>query len=91
MLRLQGQGILQGERIAKGKMSGVPDLLILFTNTVSHKMVISPWGEAKRTASRGQDLFRLSSAALHRLLQDHVGPACLKPCWPAMQHPPWQG
>ena len=74
----------------KRKM-GVPDLLILFTNTVSHKMVISAVGEAKRTASRGQDPFRLS-AALHRLLQDHgAGPACLKPCWPAMQHPPWQG
>ena len=56
----------------KRKM-GVPDLLILFTNTVSHKMVISAMGESKRNRIPVARTHSASSAALHRLLQDHVG------------------
>ena len=46
MLWLQGQGIPEGARICEKKI-GCPDLLILFTNTVSHKMVITAAQEAK--------------------------------------------
>ena len=49
----------------KRKM-GVPDLLILFTNTVSHKMVISAMGEAKRNRIPVARTHSASSAALHR-------------------------
>lgn len=58
----------------KRKM-GVPDLLILCTNTVSHKMVISALGEAKRNHIPVARMHAASSAALHRLLQAHVGQA----------------
>ena len=58
----------------KRKM-GVPDLLILFTNTVSHKMVISAVGEAKKSRIPVARAHSASGAALHRLLQDHVGQA----------------
>ena len=55
------------------KQIGRPDLLVLFTNTVSHKMVISAMGEAKRNRIPVARTHSASSAALHRLLQDHVG------------------
>ena len=42
---------------------GCPDLLILLTNTVSHKMVISASQEAKRTHGS-------SAAALHSVLKE---------------------
>ena len=50
----------------KRKM-GVPDLLILFTNTVSHKMVISAMGEAKRNRIPVARTHSASSAALHEV------------------------
>ena len=59
----------------KERKMGVPDLLILFTNTVSHKMVISAVGEAKKNRIPVARTHSASSAALHRLLQDHVGQA----------------
>lgn len=37
------------------KKIGNPDLMILFTNTVSHKMVITASQEAKKTIFRSQE------------------------------------
>lgn len=76
----------------KRKM-GVPDLLILFTNTVSHKMVISAMGEAKRNRIPVARTHSASSAgaAPPAARPRRAGAKCLKPCWPAMQRPPWQG
>ena len=51
----------------KRKM-GCPDLLILFTNTVSHKMVISASQEAKRNQIPIARVHTSSACALHQLL-----------------------
>ena len=51
----------------KRKM-GCPDLLILFTNTVSHKMVISASQEAKRNRIPIARVHTSSACALHQLL-----------------------
>ena len=64
----------KGNGSLKRKM-GVPDLLILFTNTVSHKMVISAVDQAKRCRIPVARTHSASGAALHRLLQTHVGQA----------------
>ena len=53
----------------KRKM-GCPDLLILFTNTVSHKMVISATQEAKRNNIPVTRLHSSSASALHMALSD---------------------
>ena len=76
----------------KRKM-GVPDLLILFTNTVSPQDGHFRRGRGeKEPHPRGQDPFRLQRGAAPPAAGScGAGPACLKPCWPAMQHPPWQG
>ena len=39
------------------KKVGTPDLLILFTNTVSHKMMLSATQEAKRNSVRTRHLY----------------------------------
>ena len=57
------------------KSIGSPDLLVLFTNTVSHKMVISAVDQAKRCRIPVARTHSASGAALHRLLQTHVGQA----------------
>ena len=57
------------------KQIGDPDLCILFTNTVSHKMVISAVDQAKRCRIPVARTYSASGAALHRLLQTHVGRA----------------
>lgn len=49
---------------------GCPDLLILFTNTVSHKMVISATKEAKRLNVPITRLHNSSSSALHGVLAE---------------------
>ncbi len=54
----------------KRKM-GVPDLLILFTNTVSHKMVISAVGEAKRFNIPVCRCHSSSASALNKILCEH--------------------
>lgn len=50
---------------------GNPDLLILFTSTVSHKMVISAVQEAKRAGIRIARTHSGSASALHSLMQEH--------------------
>lgn len=53
------------------KKMGCPDLLILFTNTVSHKMVISAAQEAKRNKIPIARVHSSSAAALHGVLSEH--------------------
>lgn len=60
------------------KKLGCPDLLILFTDTVSHKMVISAVQEAKRNNIPIARCHTGSAAALHQLLSEHVGKEHLK-------------
>jgi hypothetical protein len=55
------------------KKLGCPDLLILFTNTVSHKMVISAAQEAKRCNVPIVRIHSSSAAALHGVLAEHCG------------------
>lgn len=53
------------------KKMGHPDLLILFTNTVSHKMVISATQEAKRSNVPIARIHTSSAQALHSVLSEH--------------------
>lgn len=50
------------------KKMGYPDLLILFTNTVSHKMVISAAQKAKRNNIPVERIHTSSVTALHKVL-----------------------
>ena len=54
------------------KKMGCPDLLILFTSTVSHKMVISAALEAKRNNIPIERIHTSSAAALHTVLASYV-------------------
>lgn len=56
------------ERGALDKKIGTPDLMILFTNTVSHKMVISALGEAKRSKIPVCRCHSSSASALNKIL-----------------------
>lgn len=53
------------------KKIGSPDLLILFTSTVSHKMVESAVSEAKRCSARIARSHSSSLNALHGILREH--------------------
>ena len=55
------------------KKLGCPDLLILFTNTVSHKMVISASQEAKCNNIPIARTHTSSATALHGILSEHFG------------------
>lgn len=55
------------------KKLGCPDLMILFTNTVSHKMVNSAVTEAKRNKIRIERIHSSSAAALSGFLQSYCG------------------
>jgi hypothetical protein len=55
------------------KKIGVPDLLVLFTNTVSHKMVISAVGEAKRNNIPVARVHSSSATALCGILEEALG------------------
>ena len=52
---------------------GSPDLLILFTNTVSHKMVNSALQEAKKNNIPIARIHTSSAAALHTVLNEYTG------------------
>lgn len=54
------------------KQVGSPDLLILFTNTVSHKMVKTALDEAKKKRIEVVRCHTSSKAALEQILKDHV-------------------
>ena len=53
------------------KKIGRPDLLILFTNSVSHKMVNSAVGEARKNRIPIARCHSSSASALHTLLKEH--------------------
>ena len=53
------------------KKIGCPDLLILFTNTVSHKMVVSATQEAKRNNIPIARIHTSSAAALHTVMEQY--------------------
>lgn len=55
------------------KKMGCPDLLLLFTNTVSHKMVMNASREAKRNNIPIRRIHRASTAALQSVLEDIKG------------------
>lgn len=63
------------ERGALKKKMGCPDLLILFTNTVSHKMVNSAVAEAKRNNIPIARIHSSSASALGQVLSEH--PKCI--------------
>lgn len=50
---------------------GTPDLMILFTNTVSHKMVLSAVGEAKKNNIPVARCHTSSANALNNLLAEY--------------------
>jgi hypothetical protein len=54
------------------KKLGRPDLLILFTNTVSHKMMITASQEAKRNNIPIARIHMSSATALHHVLSEHI-------------------
>ena len=55
------------------KKIGCPDLMVLFTNTVSHKMVMNASQEAKRNNIPIRRIHRASTAALQSVLEDIKG------------------
>ena len=59
------------ERSGFKKKLGSPDLMILFTNTVSHKMVTSAVAEAKRNNIQVARAHSSSAAALISVLENH--------------------
>ena len=58
-----------------GKMKGIgsPDLLVLFTNTMSHKMLRSVLSETKGSDVCVARCHNASAAALKAILEEHVG------------------
>ena len=61
------------EKGAMKKKLGCPDLMILFTNTVSHKMVNSALQEAKKNNIPIARIHTSSVAALHTVLNEYTG------------------
>lgn len=59
------------ERSGFKRNLGDPDLMILLTNTVSHKMVNSAVSEAKRSNIKIARTHTSSAAALSGILQQH--------------------
>ncbi len=55
------------------KKIGSPDLMVLFTNTVSHKMAISAMQEAKKAGTKVVRVSSSSCAALQQALAAHAG------------------
>ena len=50
---------------------GCPDLLILFTSTVSHSMTNCALQEAKKNGVRVARIHTSSAAALHEIMKEH--------------------
>lgn len=65
--------IFAKERSGFKKKLGTPDLMILFTNTVSHKMVNSAVTEAKRNKIQIARAHSSSAAALTNVLEAYCG------------------
>lgn len=52
---------------------GKPDLMVLFTNTVSHKMIITAINEAKRNNTEIVRSHSSSGSALEEILNQYCG------------------
>ena len=65
--------ILQKDCRATLKSIGDPDLLVLFTGTVSHKMVRSTLRETRGKAVKIVRCHTSSASALRNILQTHTG------------------
>ena len=65
--------IFAKERSGLKKKLGNPNLMVLFTNTVSHKMVNSEIVEAKRNNIHLVRVYSSSSSALISVLENHKG------------------
>lgn len=61
------------EKSSFGKKIGTPDLMVLFTNTVSHKMVNSALTEAKRNKIDVLRTHSSSASSLKLLLDNYIG------------------
>ena len=70
---LRLSGYLQKIRLQGQKKIGTPDLLILFTNTVSHKMMLSATHEAKRCHIPIARIHTSSANALNAVLAEQFG------------------
>ncbi len=55
------------------KKIGQPDLMVVFTGTVSHKMLLSASQEAKKHSARIEHLRSGSVTALEDVLRKHCG------------------
>ena len=55
------------------KKIGKPDLMILFTSTVSHKMVNNAISQAKQNNVKIERVHSSSAAALHNVLAQYCG------------------
>ena len=55
------------------KNIGTPDLLVLFTNTVSHKMIRSALEQTKRQSIKTVRSHTSSMNALRSILEEHIG------------------
>lgn len=60
------------EKSGFSRQIGKPDLMILFTNTVSHKMVHSAVAEAKKNYIQVARIHSASAAALKSVLQEYM-------------------
>ena len=63
------------EHVSVKKKIGNPDLMILFTNTVSHKMVITASQEAKKNNIPIARIHTSSATALRSVLDEHCAAA----------------
>lgn len=50
---------------------GQPDLMVVFTNTVSHSMTLCALQEAKKYGSHVARIHTSSATALHEILKEH--------------------
>lgn len=62
------------------KNIGTPDLMVLFTGTVSHKMVQNALNEVKGSGARIARSHSSSMSALKNILEIHVGGAACEGC-----------
>jgi len=70
--RCEGKVFTKMRSGLKSKL-GSPDLIVLFTNTVSHKMVYCALSEMKGADTKIVRSHTSSKAALRAILQEHAG------------------
>jgi hypothetical protein len=61
------------EKVGLDKKIGSPDLVVLFTNTVSHRMVNTAVTEAKRNHAAIARTHSSSASALNGVLETYLG------------------